>query len=335
MAELLGVLAERAIDPEDLEGAQLTLRTLELALLRAAPVASGVRARLAGQLLAAFPSKVLELDRQLGVLLASLPEAEEGFVPLALARMEQSGVDAEGFHWAFVLRHATRGWTPERRKHYFEWLRKADVGLGGGRSVPLLLEALRKDAVATLTDAERVALGELVERRVEAEGTSGSARRFVHAWTVAELAPELARIEEGRDLVRGARMLREASCLTCHRIEGKGTAVGPELDGLAGRFSAEDLLASLLEPSREVPERFRDTEIRMRDGRLFVGKIVGGSDADVLLKETYGTREVVRIEREEIESQELSRTSPMPEGLLDVLEGEELLDLMEIGRAHV
>ena len=328
VAKLLGAMAERAIDPKNLEEARLALRTLELALLRAAPVASEVRARLAERLLAVFPSEEIELDRQLGVLLASLPEAEERFVPLALAKLAQNGIDAEGFHWALVLRHATRGWTSARREQYFEWLRAADEGFGGGRSVPMLLEALRKDAVATLGEAERAALGGLVERRVEGGFAPTEARRFVRAWTAAELEPALARFEEQRDLVRGAKLLREASCLTCHRIEGRGIAVGPELDGLAGRFSGGDLLASLLEPSREVPDRFRDTEIRMRDGRLLVGKIVGGSAADVLLKETYGRREVVRLERAEIESQELSRTSPMPEGLLDSLELEEVLDLM-------
>ncbi|NOT32386.1 MAG: c-type cytochrome, partial [Planctomycetes bacterium] len=328
MGELLDALAERVIEPEDLAETQLALRTLELALLRAAPVASEVRARLAQRLLAVFPCGQLELDRQLGILLASLPEAEERFVPHALSMLARSGIDAEGFHWAFVLRHATGGWTPARRAQYFEWLRAADFGFGGGREVPMFLAALRKDAVATLSETERAALGALVLAGVDAGQAPASSRAFVRAWSAAELEPELARLEQGRDLVRGERLLGEASCLTCHRIEGRGLAVGPELDGLAGRFGAEDLLLSLLDPSREVPDRFRDTEIRTVGGRLLVGKIVGGDAEVVLLRESYGTRGVVRIPRAEIESQELSRTSPMPAGLLDSLALEEVLDLL-------
>ncbi len=328
VAKLLGVLAEREIDPKNIEGAELALRTLELALLRAAPVPFEVRARLAERLLAAFPSKEIELDRQLGVLLASLPEAEERFVPLALAKLAQNGIDAEGFHWAFVLRHTTRGWTSARRRQYFEWLRAAELGLGGGREVPMFLAALRTDALATLDEGERAALGELVEPRTDGGFAPSTVRPFVHAWSEAELTPALARLAEPRDLARGARLLREASCLTCHRIEGRGQALGPELDGLAGRFGPEDLLASLLDPDREVPDRFRDTEIRTRAGRLLVGKLVGGDAQGLLLRESYGARGVVRIARDEIESQELSRTSPMPRGLLDVLELDEVLDLL-------
>ncbi len=328
VARLLGVLAAREIDPQDLAGARLALRTLELALLRAAPVAADLRARLAERLLAVFPCGEVELDRQLGVLLASLPEAEQRFVPLALARMQVAGVGAEGFHWAFVLRHATRGWSAERRRVYFEWLRAADLGLVGGRAMPTFLAALRQDALATLDEAERAALGALLEPGVEVGFAPSEVRPFVRAWTAAELEPELARLEEPRDLVRGARLLREASCLTCHRIEGRGLAVGPELDGLAGRFGAQDLLRSLLEPSRDVPDRFRDTEIRTVEGELVVGKIVGGDEASVLVRESYGTQGLVRIARAEIESLEPSRLSPMPEGLLDGLELDEVLDLM-------
>ncbi len=136
-----------------------------------------------------------------------------------LAAVHKSGDGAEAFHWAFVLRGGAGGWTDARQ--YFEWLREADVRFGGGRAVPVFLEGLRRDALATLKEAERATLGPLLEPGVDSGTTVPNTRAFVRAWRVADL--------------------------------------GPELDGLAGRLRAEDLLESLLEPSRDVPERYRDT----------------------------------------------------------------------------
>ncbi len=309
--------------------AQVLLRTLEVALLRAGELAPETRSRLAERLLARFPCGERELDRELGVLLASLTEAEERFVPLALERLAGAGDDGpEAFHWAFLLRHARRGWTPEGRRAYFAWLRAADIGFGGGRAVPVFLAALRGDALATLTAEERAELGELVEPGVDEGLPLAPSRPFVKSWSVAELEPGLAALESGRDLVRGGRVLREASCLTCHRFEGRGTALGPELDGLAGRLGGLDLLRSLLEPSREVPERYREVLITTRDERLHVGRIAGSEAGALLLRESHGARGLVRLPEGEIVSRELSRVSPMPEGLLDGFTLEEILDLV-------
>jgi putative heme-binding domain-containing protein len=323
---LLAELVRSPLDPRDERGTLTTLRALEVALLRWPKPEPAIRALVAGRLLDVFPRGSRELDRQLGVILASLPEAEERFVPLALERLVAAGDPAEAFHWAFLLRHARRGWTLAGRRTLLEWLRAAEQGFGGGRAVPVYLEGLRRDLVATLSAGERPALADLLTPGTP-DLAPASTRRFVRSWSLADLEPVLGELEGERDLGRGAALLREASCLACHRLDGRGSAQGPELDGLGGRFSARDLFESILDPSADVPERYRDTWITTADERLHAGRIVGADGEDLLLRESHGRREVVRIPRAEIVAQQPSPTSPMPEGLLDAFTLEEILDL--------
>jgi len=249
-------------------------------------------------------------------------------VPLALERLAAAPDGAEAFHWALLVRQIRSGWTIGGRRQFFAWLQSADSAFDGGRAVPIFLRELRRDALATLTEEERAALGSLVEPGTAADMAT-AARAFVQAWRMEDLEPDLAAAIEGeRDLARGPRLLREAQCLACHRVDGRGLAVGPELDGLAGRFAPLDLLESILEPSREVPKRYRDTLVTTADERLHIGRLVGEEEGSLLLLDSYGARTVLRIPRDEIVEQSESPVSPMPEGLLDTFTREEVYDLV-------
>ncbi len=63
---------------------------------------------------------------------------------------------------AFMLRNMTEGWTPTTRQAYFSWLNLASLS-GGGNSYANALNKIRAQAVATLTEDEKKALGSLVD----------------------------------------------------------------------------------------------------------------------------------------------------------------------------
>jgi len=333
VAELLARLAAEPLVPASApEGDARALalsraRTLELALLRAPPPPE-VRARLAETLLAAFPSGAAALDAQLGVLLASLPEAAARFVPLAAERCARGTDPAEAFRWAFLARQSSEGWTSRTRRHVFNWLYGAQLGSGGGRAVPLYLAALRDDLAAGLDPEARTDLGPLAEPPPELGATYASARRSVRAWTLEELLPAAGELEAGRDLERGRALLAEARCLACHRVEGQGGSRGPELVGLGARATPRGLLARLLHPPDGGSELWRDTVLTTRDGRRHVGRVVGRDEGGVRLRERYGIRAVVRYDAEDLAEEARAPLSPMPAGLLDGLTREEVLDLV-------
>ena len=74
---------------------------------------------------------------------------------------------------------------------------------------------------------------------------------------------ELTPIEESAvagpgDPARGAELFHRhpAACVLCHALGGKGSTVGPALDGLAARASPAQIRESLLEPSKGMARGF-------------------------------------------------------------------------------
>ena len=127
-------------------------------------------------------------------------------------------------------------------------------------------------------------------------------------------------------------MFAAASCSKCHRAAGRGGMVGPDLTSVSSRFSRRDLLVSILQPSKVIPEKYRSLQVATSDGRTLVGQVVASGDfrSPILRLATDPLRpsEVEEIAKNEIEQQKMSPVSWMPEGLLDTLTEKQILDLL-------
>ena len=62
----------------------------------------------------------------------------------------------------------------------------------------------------------------------------GNTRQLVKTWTPGDL-PEVDRGMRGRNSEIGARLFEEATCAQCHKLEGVGGAVGPDLTEVSQR----------------------------------------------------------------------------------------------------
>ena len=124
------------------------------------------------------------------------------------------------------------------------------------------------------------------------------------------------------DAGRGRAVFVRAGCASCH----SGTrAVGPDLAGVAGRFSREDLFTAIVDPSRDVPARYAATAVATRDGRVYQGVVIYEAVDGVILQ--TGASATVRIAGREIQGRRTTEVSPMPAGLLDNLTDAEIADL--------
>ena len=133
----------------------------------------------------------------------------------------------------------------------------------------------------------------------------------------------LARIDwNAGDANRGGALFRSLSCQGCH---AGGGALGPNLAGLGKRFGREDRFRAIVDPSREVPARYRATALRTKAGRTLLGMIVYEA-ADGLLLQT-GPDGIVRIDAADLEERQPARRSLMPERLLDRAGDADLADL--------
>jgi putative heme-binding domain-containing protein len=119
---------------------------------------------------------------------------------------------------------------------------------------------------------------------------------------------------------------RPASCADCHRVDGKGGEVGPDLSQIAGKFDRVHLIESVLEPSRQIVEGYRTTLLVLTDGRALAGIVREESAETLTLVEADGKRQ--KVPKARIDERRQSDKSLMPEGLADDLTPEQFTDLI-------
>jgi putative heme-binding domain-containing protein len=140
---------------------------------------------------------------------------------------------------------------------------------------------------------------------------------------VAGWQKRLVRINWNKgDLKRGQLIYLKASCASCH----SGTAaLGPDLRGVTGRFSRDDLFTAIVQPSKDVSPRYRTTQLTTVKGQVYQGIIVYEAVDSVLM--LTGPGQSIRLAHTQIGDRKLTTTSLMPAGLLDRLNDAEISDL--------
>ena len=111
---------------------------------------------------------------------------------------------------------------------------------------------------------------------------------------------------------RGKAFFVKANCVACHT----GTqTVGPDLVGSAGRFNRDDLFTAIIQPNKDVSDRYRLTQVTTHDGKVHLGIVIYTAFDGVILR--TGLADTVRIAGSNIESQTTVVRSLMPAGLID------------------
>jgi putative heme-binding domain-containing protein len=116
-----------------------------------------------------------------------------------------------------------------------------------------------------------------------------------------------------------------AGCYKCHRVEGRGADIGPDLS-LIGRTERKWIVESILQPSAVVAPHFQAWKIETTDARTLTGLLTGTHvDKSVYIDEKGNRFEVMAVEVADIRA---AKTSIMPDGLLDKLTDQEIRDLV-------
>lgn len=126
------------------------------------------------------------------------------------------------------------------------------------------------------------------------------------------------------DVARGRENYKK-HCAACHKLQGAGHDIGPNLATMKNR-GAEAILLNLLDPNREVNPQYLNYLVRMNDGRQLNGLIAAESASSVTLRRNEGaTDTLLRIDIEDLKSSGLSL---MPEGLEKQLDQQAVADLI-------
>ena len=305
------------------------LRAYQLSFLRLGPADPATREKIIAQIDGHFPAADGDslVDRELARVLIHL-EAPK-IVDRCVAQMNGSNSAEQQIHYAFCLREAQKGWTPQTRKAYFQWF--YDIGTArGGASFGGFLENIRKVAIGNLEDEDKAALGELTGPLPAPKDPLAdlAPRSQVKQWSVDELAEKFAAKKSGFNYERGKQMFAVAQCYKCHRFAGQGGIQGPDLTASSQRFSTKDMLTAIIEPNKEISDQYEATVFQTEEETV-IGRVANlNGDNLMVATNMLDPGSFTNLKRSDIIDMKPSKASMMPSGLLDTLTEEEIFDLL-------
>ncbi len=116
-------------------------------------------------------------------------------------------------------------------------------------------------------------------------------------------------------------------CLNCHKINGKGTELGPDLSKIGGKLNRNKLLDSLLYPSKEIEPKYVAHTVVLGNGKIYTGLVAEKTAKEIALLDA-ATKKTIRLSLADVDQIIPQKTSLMPEGLLRDLTAQQAADLL-------
>ena len=146
-------------------------------------------------------------------------------------------------------------------------------------------------------------------------------------WTMHDLLTHLDSQQGSKgSAARGALVFRKAQCNACHRYGSEGETMGSDLTSVSRRFQKKEILESILFPSYVISDQYAAQTLTTQDGRSLTGLVATDGPNRIVLLQASGKK--VTIRKDQIDQIRRSKTSLMPEGLLNSLTLEDVADLM-------
>ena len=149
-------------------------------------------------------------------------------------------------------------------------------------------------------------------------------------WKFQDLWGDVEKIPMGRSWEVGKASFKAANCVACHRMNGEGQEFGPDLAELTDeKRTTEHILRSIVEPSKDIDDKFASTTFLMLSGEQITGLITEETEDEVkVLIDPLAKSEATVLLKDDIDARKKSTTSQMPLGMVDKLSREEIIDLI-------
>lgn len=133
-------------------------------------------------------------------------------------------------------------------------------------------------------------------------------------------------VSTGGDVTRGKLIFEgKGNCTSCHRVNGKGSRVGPDLSEIGSLRRTAELEQSLVDPNAEILPQNRYYRVVTRSGETITGRLL---NEDTFTLQLLDSKErLVSLERSNLRESGFVETSPMP-SYRDKLTSQELADLV-------
>ena len=132
----------------------------------------------------------------------------------------------------------------------------------------------------------------------------------------------------GGDAGRGKVVFesKQAACAKCHVLSGKEKKAGPKLGTIGDKFTRDQLIQSVLEPSARIHPDHATTTVVTTAGKTINGVLQSRTGKEIQLLDGEG--KLVRIPIGMIELEKPSKTSLMPSGLNKTVKADQFADLV-------
>jgi putative heme-binding domain-containing protein len=171
-----------------------------------------------------------------------------------------------------------------------------------------------------------------VANRASAAGQATAAPPKVYReWTMADLLPSVGDLGAGHDWAMGRELFKKAGCGICHAFaaESEGTGLAPDLTGVGSTFTRDFILQSILEPSATINGRFFQTTFTLKNGTSVTGSVIDVAAGKILVAPVMmNPQATVEVVAADVKSEEPSRVSAMPPGLLNEFTKEQIIELL-------
>jgi putative heme-binding domain-containing protein len=135
-------------------------------------------------------------------------------------------------------------------------------------------------------------------------------------------------LAQGGEPQRGLRVLYavQSMCAMCHKVEGTGGELGPDLTNASLSKTRAQLIKSILQPSEEISPEYQGWYVRLKNGEEYQGRQIDvGTNEIELFTQARG---FVSFDNKDVEDYGMSEKSLMPDGLENQLTVSDLRDLI-------
>lgn len=230
--------------------------------------------------------------------------------------------------YLFMLRDLKEGWTIDQRKTYFSMINEA-AGAMGGQSYWGFLERMRNEALLGVPEEDRVALGDIISKPIakappfEIKPVKGPGKN----WTVDDALQAVNTPSGARNFEQGRNAFFAIGCASCHRFDGMGGNIGPDLGAVGNRFSVQKILEDIIHPSETISDLYGSSRVTLNSGRSLEGLVVKEETfIKVYRRDPNQAPDIVPTA--EVASIEPVPVSQMPPGLINSLNADELRSLI-------
>ncbi|MCF6310868.1 MAG: c-type cytochrome [Verrucomicrobiales bacterium] len=194
-----------------------------------------------------------------------------------------------------------------------DWLMKLLDGIEAKKVAPADLDAGIKQRLTTHSDKKV---------QVRAKGLLPSTSNADRLKVMQAYRPAL---KLKGDKARG-KLVFQKVCVACHKLDGMGLEIGPNLASITDR-KPESLLSGILDPNQSVEGKYSSYVASTKDGRAILGILISETGSNITILDQANQKHVIL--RSELKSLTNTGRSLMPDGLEGGFDQQELADLIE------